>query len=345
MDDTEVCVAPNISMKTSRESLFGFTLIELSIVLVIIGLIVGAVLVGQDLIRAASVRATVTQIEKYNTAVNTFRGKFGYLPGDINATAATQFGFAARGAGEGSGDGNGLLEGSGGSNGNIVVSGETGMFWVDLTVANGLNINLIDGSFNPYTPATMWNSNNPGNNLSGTVLNKYLPQAKIGRGNYVYVWSGGWVESLNGSPGNAINYFGIGQIISTGVGLPNANMGLTVKEAYDIDNKMDDGFPQSGRVMAMFDDSNDYYGLDTQNNCVWSSALASDGGGQATLCGLSDAATTGPVTSAGSVASSDTNSTTTCFDYSNPSAPSLPLVYSMKNNAQQVNCALSFQFQ
>jgi len=65
-----------------------FTLIEMSIVLVIIGLIVGAVLVGQDLIRAAEVRATIAQIEKYNTVVNTFRGKYGGLPGDLNASLA-----------------------------------------------------------------------------------------------------------------------------------------------------------------------------------------------------------------------------------------------------------------
>jgi prepilin-type N-terminal cleavage/methylation domain-containing protein len=90
----------------------GFTLIELSIVLVIIGLIVGGVLVGQDLIRAAAVRAQITQIEKYNTAANTFYGKYGYLPGDINGTAATQFGFVARGAYGGQGDGNGLVEGT-----------------------------------------------------------------------------------------------------------------------------------------------------------------------------------------------------------------------------------------
>ena len=38
----------------------GFTLIELSIVLVIIGLLVGGVLVGQDLIRAAGVRAQIS---------------------------------------------------------------------------------------------------------------------------------------------------------------------------------------------------------------------------------------------------------------------------------------------
>lgn len=49
----------------------GFTLIELSIVLVIIGLIVGGVLVGKDLIIASEVRSQIGQIEKYNTAVHT----------------------------------------------------------------------------------------------------------------------------------------------------------------------------------------------------------------------------------------------------------------------------------
>lgn len=49
----------------------GFTLVELSIVLVIIGLVVDGVLVGQDLFCAAAVRATISQIEKYNTAANT----------------------------------------------------------------------------------------------------------------------------------------------------------------------------------------------------------------------------------------------------------------------------------
>jgi hypothetical protein len=79
----------------------------MSIVLVIIGLLVGGILVGQDLIRAAEARAQITQIEKYNSAVNTFRGKYGYLPGDINAATATQFGFVPRGYIDGEGDGNG----------------------------------------------------------------------------------------------------------------------------------------------------------------------------------------------------------------------------------------------
>lgn len=80
----------------SHRKIRGFTLIEMSIVLVVIGLIVGGVLVGQDLIRAAGVRATITQIEKYNTATNTFREKYGALPGDINGNIALSFGFTGR---------------------------------------------------------------------------------------------------------------------------------------------------------------------------------------------------------------------------------------------------------
>lgn len=61
----------------------GFTLIELSIVLVIIGLIVGGVLVGKDLIKAAEVRSMAKQIEQYKAAINAFRLKYNALPGDM----------------------------------------------------------------------------------------------------------------------------------------------------------------------------------------------------------------------------------------------------------------------
>lgn len=89
----------------------GFTLIEMSIVLVIIGLIVGGVLVGQSLIAAAGIRATITQIEKYNQAANTFTGKYGYLPGDIKDPGASMFGFLPRGSQPGQGNGDGVIAG------------------------------------------------------------------------------------------------------------------------------------------------------------------------------------------------------------------------------------------
>src|SRR5690242_14502943 len=88
----------------------GFTLIEISIVLVIIGLIIGGILVAQDLIEAARILAQVSQIRRYNVAFDTFRLKYDALPGDIDATKAAGFGFAARAGTNGHGDGDGWLE-------------------------------------------------------------------------------------------------------------------------------------------------------------------------------------------------------------------------------------------
>jgi prepilin-type N-terminal cleavage/methylation domain-containing protein len=228
--------------ETSRTSALtaGFTLIELSIVLVIIGLIVGGVLVGQNLIAAAGVRATITQIEKYNTAVNTFRDKYGALPGDLNASVAAQFGFTARGTGVAQGDGNGVIQGTSyeSVSGVIEGQGETPMFWVDLTTANGLNVNLIDGSFSAASPVTL----SGGIDITGAALNNWLPQAKLGSGNYVYVFSD-----------NSTNYFGISgvsNIKNSHSGEMYTNPGMTVQQAYSIDQKIDDGMPMTGNVIA-----------------------------------------------------------------------------------------------
>ena len=65
-----------------------FSLVELSIVLVILGLLVGGVLSGQSLIRAAQLRSVTTQFANYRAAVFTFRDKYFALPGDMaNASA------------------------------------------------------------------------------------------------------------------------------------------------------------------------------------------------------------------------------------------------------------------
>lgn len=61
----------------------GFTLVELSIVLVIIGLIVGGVLVGQELVRISELRAVIKETDSFKTSIRTFEGKYNYLPGDI----------------------------------------------------------------------------------------------------------------------------------------------------------------------------------------------------------------------------------------------------------------------
>ena len=61
-----------------------FSLVELSIVLVILGLLVGGVLSGQSLIAAAALRSVTTQEARWVAATQTFRDKYFALPGDMN---------------------------------------------------------------------------------------------------------------------------------------------------------------------------------------------------------------------------------------------------------------------
>jgi hypothetical protein len=257
------------------------------VVLVIIGLIVGGVLVGQDLVRAAGERAQITQIEKFNTAANTFFGKYGYLPGDIPAAAAAQFGLAARGPYAGQGDGNGLLEGNTGAGPGThytitIGAGETAMFWNDLSSAG-----LIEGSFFLPSSTAM-----PTSNVTGNAINGYLPAAKIGGTNYVYVYGSPQGCGLTQS---YPNMFGLSAIsnISASSPVPYSSPGLTVKQAYDIDSKVDDGNPVSGRVVTLYLDEATFgaCGAGVPSNCYVNSGsypyAITQNGGSNVSCALS----------------------------------------------------------
>jgi prepilin-type N-terminal cleavage/methylation domain-containing protein len=232
-----------------NKNLSGFTLIELSIVLVIIGLIIGGVLVGQDMISAAQLRQSISQIGQYNSAVNTFRAKYNAIPGDITGTATGQaaaFGMFTEttlGGQAGHGDGNGLIEAdldgnAGGSGLAYIAVGETLSFWRHLT-----DTNLVGGAFGISGPS-MLNAANGQATGPGTVTNimQSLPPTKIGRGTTYIVYSE-----------NGLNYYQIidalSIVASTGAYGFGTNA-LTPTESFIIDSKMDDGAPNTGTVRA-----------------------------------------------------------------------------------------------
>jgi len=78
----------------------GFTLVELAIVLVIIGIIIGAVLKGQEMIFNAKVKRTISLIKELMAAVNAYYDRYGYLPGD-DPTASSRWPNATDGNGDG----------------------------------------------------------------------------------------------------------------------------------------------------------------------------------------------------------------------------------------------------
>jgi prepilin-type N-terminal cleavage/methylation domain-containing protein len=221
-------------MKTNNKK-SGFTLVELAIVLVIIGLIIGGVLVGQDLIKAATIRATVTDLEKFNAAATTFRGKYSGLPGDLAARKSYEFNFSTSGDANAAGtrgnrDGNGILESDGTEL--VFIGGENALFWKDLGVAA-----LIGGQYTAIGAAAL--ATTPA--ITSANVSEFLPKARLRDSANFHVYS---------DVGR--NYFYIGTLSQTlnGAALTVSD-GVTPLEALGIDEKLDDGVPDSGVVIGI----------------------------------------------------------------------------------------------
>lgn len=61
----------------------GFTLVELAVILIIMGLVLVAILVGRDLLISAKLRSVTVDRHNFMASVNTFYLKYNYLPGDF----------------------------------------------------------------------------------------------------------------------------------------------------------------------------------------------------------------------------------------------------------------------
>ena len=108
----------------------GFTLIEIAIVLVIIGLLLGGVLKGQELITGARVRNLISQQEGIKAAFFGFQDRYRALPGDY-AAATTNINCIG---GCPAGDGNGRIENPNGDGAHEEI-----FAWTHLTAAGFLN--------------------------------------------------------------------------------------------------------------------------------------------------------------------------------------------------------------
>ncbi|WP_374404365.1 prepilin-type N-terminal cleavage/methylation domain-containing protein [Niveibacterium sp.] len=88
----------------------GFTLVEIAIVLVIIGLLLGGVLKGQELIESAKVKNIAQDMRAISVAVLTYQDKYRALPGDDTKAGGTT-GRWGTGACSVTGAGNGVIDG------------------------------------------------------------------------------------------------------------------------------------------------------------------------------------------------------------------------------------------
>jgi len=130
----------------------GFTLIEIAIVLVIIGLLLGGVLKGQELITGARVRNMISQQDGIKAAFFGFQDRYRALPGDYAAASTNIAGVTI------TGDGNGRIEAP-----NAAGTHEEILVWNHLTSAGFLNGSYTMANSSVSAPAA---SNNPVNPYS-----------------------------------------------------------------------------------------------------------------------------------------------------------------------------------
>jgi prepilin-type N-terminal cleavage/methylation domain-containing protein len=223
---------------TSRQKLAqaGFTLVELAIVLLIVGLLISGILKGQELIENSRTTATIQQVKSYEAAVNTFRDSFGGLPGDIRTADSRVPGCATGNAIScANGDGNGRIgavDGALTAMPATVAGEERAGFWQHLALAN-----LVTGIVPDFTTNTQsaWGSTLPSSRLSGGFAVGQANQVAGAAGNAGPI-SGHYLVVLS-APTVAAN-------IAT-------NAALRPARAAQIDLKLDDGQPGTGDVVAV----------------------------------------------------------------------------------------------
>ncbi len=148
----------------------GFTLIEIAIVLVIIGLLLGGILKGQELINSAKVKNLATDFKNIPVFIYGYQDKFKALPGDDAAAVAHV------GAPTGSvGNGNGIIEGLWKP---AIAADESAIFWQHVRLAN-----LAPGS----------------TTVDITAGNTYIPKNAVGGAIGITSASSNPILSLKGS--------------------------------------------------------------------------------------------------------------------------------------------------
>ncbi len=195
----------------------GFTLVELSIVLVIIGLLIGGILVGQSLIESAKINATVQQIQQFDAGVMAFKAKYKFLPGD-----SPSFG----------GDGDGVIDRSGNHNDSAnLFNRELGNFWADTFPTKYIRTPNLDMIAKVHAPKA--NIDNAYNFIaSGIGIAQYVVETINPRNYYVIL-----------SP---LNYPASQRFQKA----PDGSEALKPITLLALDNKIDDGQANTNNVIS-----------------------------------------------------------------------------------------------
>lgn len=211
----------------------GFSLIELSIVIIIIGLLVSGVAGGQSLISQARLRSVLTEAREYEVNINAFKLKYDAWPGDM-ADAHDYFGDDCDStASNCNGDGDSIIEFSDSA------ANESWRMWQHLVLSG-----IIEGSYTGENGSSGIYHSAIGVNVPAGPMKKTGWIVKHGVG--TDTTSGGSVQARFVS-GQSLLVFGghrDGNNDISGSAVKN------IQDTYMLDLKSDDGLPHNGKLRS-----------------------------------------------------------------------------------------------
>jgi hypothetical protein len=206
---------------------------EIAVVLSIIGLLIGAVIGGTALLKQSELQTVVADYTKFSASANQFRQQYGGHPGDI-LDATNFWGDSSADCADGA-----VIDGTpgtcnGNGDGDIADTDEPYRAWQQLVLAK-----YIEGNFTGKTG---------GGGTSHSVIGTNVPKSKIQAAGWSFWYKAATSADANLYDQDLSNFLAFGAAVTNSLTQAAA---ITPSDAWQVDTKVDNGLPGTGRVVSM----------------------------------------------------------------------------------------------